>query len=215
VTLENVGAGHAFPSGATHDRRAWVEVKAYAPGATDPVYVSGVGADDFEPDPAFDPDLWELREVARDADGEETDVFWRIASLDEPSRAIPPAASNDPSSPDFYRSHVTRTFPFAAGTSIDAAIERVTVRVRLRAFPRRLLEELVARELLDPEVPSRIPTLDLLPNRHLSMQPGLEDFGAVTFAYGPATRDSGLFAVYTDTTLGTPRDCQGMVARRR
>jgi hypothetical protein len=215
VVLENVGAGHAFPSGATHNRRAWVEVKAYAPGAPEPVYVSGASADDAEPDPTLDPDLWELRDVARDQDGEETDVFWRIASLDEPSRVIPPAVSNDPSSPDFYRSHVTRTFPLAAGTSIDASIERVTVRVRLRAFPRRLLHELVSRELLDPAVPSRVPTLDLLPNRHLASRAGLEDFGTVTFAYGPATRDSGLFAVYTDSTMGTPRDCQGMVARRR
>jgi hypothetical protein len=215
VTLENVGAGHAFPSGAAHTRRAWVEVKAYAAGEMAPVYVSGVGPDDREPDPALDADLWELREIARDADGRETDVFWRIASLDEPSRLIPPAVSNDPSSPDYYRSHVTRTFPHADGSSIDAAIERVTVRVRLRAFPHRLLQELVSRELLDPAVSERVPTLDLLPNRHLSGLPGLEDFGVVTFAYGPATRDSGLFAVYTDTTRGTPRDCQGMVTRRR
>jgi hypothetical protein len=215
VTLENVGAGHAFPSGAAHNRRAWVEVKAYAAGASEPVYVSGVSPDDTEPDPAGDPDLWELREVARDADGAETDVFWRIASLDDPSRLILPAITSDPSSPDYYRSHATRTYPLAEGTSIDAAIERVTVRVRLRAFPRRLLDELVTRELLDPAVPTLVPTFDLLPNRHLAGLSGLEDFGAVTFSYGPATRDSGLFAVYTDSTKGAPRDCQGMVARRR
>jgi hypothetical protein len=215
VTLENVGAGHAFPSGAAHNRRAWVEVKAFAAGEAEPVYVSGLSADDADPDPALDPDLWELREVARDANGEETDVFWRIASIDHPSRLIPPAVSNDPSSPDFYRSHVTRTFPRPEGGPIGAAVARVTVRVRLRALPRRLLDELVGRDLLDPAVIGRVPTLDLLPNRHLSEQPGLADFGAVTFSYGPATRDSGLFAVYTDGTRGTPRDCQGMVARRR
>lgn len=215
VTLENVGAGHAFPSGAAHNRRAWVEVKAYATGEAEPVYTSGVSPDGAEPDPTGDPDLWELREVARDAGGTETDVFWRIVGLDAPTRLILPAVTNDPSSPDYYRSHATRTFPLGDGASIDAAVERVTVRVRLRAFPRRLLDELVARELLDPAVPSRVPTFDLLPNRHLAGLPGLEDFGAVTFAYGPATRDSGLFAVYTDSTKGAPRDCQGMIAQRR
>lgn len=215
VTLENVGAGHAFPSGAAHNRRVWVELEAYAPGETEPVYTSGTTPDDAEPDPSLDPDLWELREVARDAGGAETDVFWRMARLDEPERLILPAVTSDPSSPDFYRSHVTRTFPLAEGSSIPSVIERVTVRVRLRAFPRRLLDELVARELLDPELPARVPTLDLLPNRHLATLPGLAEFGSATFAYGPATAESGLFAVYTDSTRGTPRDCQGMVARRR
>lgn len=105
--------------------------------------------------------------------------------------------------------------PFATGSAIDSIIERVTVRIRLRALPRRLLAELVDRQLLDPAVPARVPTLDLVPNRHLASLPGLEEFGAVTFSYGPATRDSGLFAVYDDTTLGTLRSCQGMVARRR
>ena len=30
LTLENVTAGHGFPSGATPDRRAWIELTAYA-----------------------------------------------------------------------------------------------------------------------------------------------------------------------------------------
>ena len=33
LTLENVTAGHGFPSGATPDRRAWIELTAYAGGS--------------------------------------------------------------------------------------------------------------------------------------------------------------------------------------
>ena len=39
LTLDNVASGHAFPSGATPDRRAWVEIAAYAGDQT--VYTSG------------------------------------------------------------------------------------------------------------------------------------------------------------------------------
>ena len=39
VTLDNAGAGHSFPSGAAHDRRAWVELSAFNAGGL--VFQSG------------------------------------------------------------------------------------------------------------------------------------------------------------------------------
>ncbi len=40
LTLDNVGAsGHSWPSGATPDRRVWVELTAYQAGAV--IYASG------------------------------------------------------------------------------------------------------------------------------------------------------------------------------
>src|SRR5690606_18278930 len=40
VVLDNVGAGHHFPSGSSQDRRAWIEVVAYKDGEV--IYQSGV-----------------------------------------------------------------------------------------------------------------------------------------------------------------------------
>src|SRR5262249_35817405 len=42
VVLDNVGAGHQWPSGASQDRRAWVEVQAFNAGTA--FYTSGVVA---------------------------------------------------------------------------------------------------------------------------------------------------------------------------
>jgi hypothetical protein len=47
VVLDNVGAGHAWPSGAAQDRRAWVEVTAYQGDSI--VYQSGAVPDGDSP----------------------------------------------------------------------------------------------------------------------------------------------------------------------
>lgn len=92
VTIENRGVGHAWPSGASQDRRAWVELIAY--DADDqPFFQSGV----VEPGAVVgeaEPDLVVLHDQLYDADAQPVHMFWRAApSADHPrgyeSRLIP------------------------------------------------------------------------------------------------------------------------------
>src|SRR5262249_28143727 len=61
VSLDNVAAGHSWPSGATQDRRAWVEVTAYA-GETVLLHsgapVGGGAGAPTDADADADPNLW-------------------------------------------------------------------------------------------------------------------------------------------------------------
>src|SRR5690606_16450167 len=68
VWLHNEAAGHSWPSGATPDRRAWVELIASDP-LGEPVFQSGVVADDQPITELDDPNLWLLRDRLFDAEG--------------------------------------------------------------------------------------------------------------------------------------------------
>jgi hypothetical protein len=73
VALDNVGAGHSFPSGASQDRRAWIQLTAYV--GTRVLYHSGVKANETI-ETASDPDLFLLRDCIFDQAGAEVQMFW-------------------------------------------------------------------------------------------------------------------------------------------
>jgi hypothetical protein len=64
VILDNVAAGHSFPSGVAHDRRAWVELTGYQ--GSEAVYASGVVPEGTSVTELKDPDLWLLRDCGYD-----------------------------------------------------------------------------------------------------------------------------------------------------
>ena len=78
VILDNVAAGHGWPSGSTQDRRAWIEVEAYA-GST-LLYASGAVLDGGTPTElgTADPDLWLLRDCMFDTTGTQVAMFERL-----------------------------------------------------------------------------------------------------------------------------------------
>lgn len=157
VVVDNVGAGHSWPSGATQDRRAWAEVIAYAGGA--PVYQSGVVPDGGDVTKLADPDLWLIRDCLFDGKGARVHMFWEAEALS--SNALPGAATNNPMDPAYYQSHVTRAFPRAAGATLGAAPERVTLRIRLQPVGRDVMDSLVASGDLDPAVLDAMPIFTL------------------------------------------------------
>jgi hypothetical protein len=132
VTLTNAGVGHAWPSGAAQDRRAWVELVAYD-DAGEVVLQSGVVADG-EVVGANEPDLHVLRDRLFDADGKPVHMFWQAApSPDEPkgyaSDVLPvPTAEGVPAS---------RTFSYA----LPASAARVTARLRLQPIGLDVLDD--------------------------------------------------------------------------
>ncbi|MBK9029981.1 MAG: hypothetical protein IPL61_01360 [Myxococcales bacterium] len=154
--LDNVGGGHMFPSGATADRRAWIEIVAYdAAGAV--VFASGLvpaATPQLDPEDLGDPNLWRLDTDARDASGNRTEKFWSIATIDHPGSLLPPAVTTDPSDPRFYHA-VERSFPVPG---LIAQITRVTARVRIRPIPMALAGELFDSGHLAVDVRPMIPT---------------------------------------------------------
>lgn len=154
VSLDNAFAGHMWPSGVAHNRRAWVELVAYA--GDEVVYQSGVipdGVAAANVAPADDPDLWLLRDRALDENGHETHFFWEVATIE--SSLLPPAVTNDPTDPAYYHA-VERTY------SIYAAMpDRITMRVRMRPFDYDLADELIQSGDLDPSIREKIPTFTL------------------------------------------------------
>jgi len=160
VTLENVAAGHHFPSGAAQDRRVWVEVRAWA--AATLLYESGdvpvdqAVADD--PDPA----LWLLRDRALGQDGKEAHMFWQVAKLEQ--NTIPGPVSFDPKHPDYFITHLSHRYP-AAGETIAGTPDRVSLRVHVEPIGREVLEDLVQSGHLSGAERDAVERLELVPNR--------------------------------------------------
>jgi len=159
LTLDNVGAsGHGWPSGATPDRRAWVELTATQGGQV--IYASGnpeaVGAfpsalplEESSPDP----DLWLIRDCIFDAAGTPLALFWQAGLLAK-SNQLPGSLIQNVMDPTTYQAHFMREFP---STGMLAALpDHVTVKLHLQAIGDDVLDSLVASGDLDPSVPPQI-----------------------------------------------------------
>ncbi len=167
--LDNVGAGHMFPSGAAHDRRAWAEVIAYDAGGA-VLFSSGVVPDGMDPEQLADPNLFGLWDRTFDAQGAPAKFFWDVASYD--SRLLPPAVTTDPNDPRFDHA-VSQLYPIPG---MAAQVARVTARVRIRPLPYALLDELTSSGHLDGAVRSALPTLEVS-GSVLEWRPELADLG--------------------------------------
>lgn len=147
VTLENAFAGHSFPSGATQDRRLWVELVAYD-AADEVIFESGRVADGEPVATLADPNLWLFADRMFDAEGAEVHMFWEARST---AGELMPAPS-DPTEPH----RVSRRY------QLPAAPARVTLRLRMRAMGLEVLQDLVDSGHLEASVLGRFPTFEVL-----------------------------------------------------
>jgi hypothetical protein len=145
VILDNVAAGHDFPSGAALDRRVWVEVKAYAQDQL--VYQSGAELPS-DASLAVDPDLWLMRDCGFDAQGKPAHMFWDVLTM--LSATLEGAQTFDPADPRFYQTHIQALYPET--TALPAQPDRVTMRVRMQPIARETLDDLVKSGDLDAAV---------------------------------------------------------------
>jgi len=161
VILDNVAGGHSWPSGAAQDRRAWVEVVAYA--GSDVIFESGVVGEGGTPAAIVDPDLWLLRDCMFDASGRETHMFWDAASNE--SRLLPAQQTFDPTDRRFYQSHIVQTYPRAGALTLPRTPDRVTMRVRLQPVGLEVIDDLAASGDLSAEgatgLKRAMPTYDI------------------------------------------------------
>lgn len=156
VILDNVGAGHGFPSGATPDRRAWVELTAFA--GPDVVYESGgAAAAPLEVSP--DPDLWLIRDCLRDAQGAEVTMFWQAATAE--GNALPGSVTQVVTDPTSYsRTHLLKIYP-SAPAGFAQVPDRITMKIHLQAIGDDVLDDLVSSGDLDPSLPPQIARYEL------------------------------------------------------
>jgi Cytochrome c554 and c-prime len=158
LRLDAVGTGHSWPSGATHDRRAWAEIIA-TNAADQVVYSSGVVPVDQDPEQIADPNLFALWDRAFDERGAPAKFMWQIDRVE--SRLLLPAVTSDRFDPRFDHS-TTRSYPIGA---LRGEIVKVTARVLIRPLPFSLLDEL-APELAAQGTPAAqlraaMPTFEL------------------------------------------------------
>jgi hypothetical protein len=156
VVLDNAGAGHLWPSGAAQDRRAWVELIAYANGK--PIYQSGVVPEGTSVTDLKDPDLWWIRECMLDKAGSSVSMFWQAADTDQ--NLLPGPITNMQADPAFYFTHVARTFPRPTSkpAALDTPPDRVTMRVLVMPVGLDVLDDLVKSGDLDPKYKAKMPT---------------------------------------------------------
>jgi hypothetical protein len=139
VVLDNVAAGHHFPSGAAQDRRAWVHVTAYAQGEV--IYESGDVPADTSVTELDDPDVWSIRDCMLDAASDPVHMFWDATSTE--TNLLPGQLTFDMSDPRFYQAHVAQKYP-RGEAFLPTYPDRVTVGVRLAAVGLDVVDDLVA-----------------------------------------------------------------------
>jgi Cytochrome c554 and c-prime len=156
VTLDNVGAGHSIPSGATSDRRLWIEIVATAAGQV--IYQTGTVPAGQTLANIVDPDLWLVRDCLFDDSHASVDMFWAATTVG-PFNLIPAGIRqnvNDPTS--FTRSHVKTVFPVSGPLSTRP--DRITLKVFLKPIGDDVLQDLVASGDLDPAIADQVPRLN-------------------------------------------------------
>jgi len=141
VILDNVAGGHSFPSGAAQDRRAWVEVTAYA--GDEVVYQSGNVAPGDGVTDLDDADLWLIRDCLFDGDDTQVHMFWE--AQDYESNLLPGQITFDRSDPRFYQTHVVQRYPRKTAY-LSTSPDRVTLRVYLQPFGLDVFDDLVASD---------------------------------------------------------------------
>jgi len=156
VILDNVGAGHGFPSGSAQDRRIWIEVVAYS--GEEVVYQSGSVADGEAVVASEDPDLWLLRDCLFDDAGREVHMFWEARSYE--SNQLPAQATFDPSDPRFFGSHVAQVYPRQA-RFLETVPDRVTLSIHVQPIGLDVLDDLIESGDLDPQYRAAMPTMQI------------------------------------------------------
>jgi len=154
VIVDNVGAGHGFPSGATHDRRVWFEVIAYQGDRV--IYESGVVPDGEAAVAVPDPDLWLLRDCLYGGDGNEVHMFWEAKSYR--SNQLPAPGTTNPLEPGFSRSHAIQSYP-RAHSLLPGTPDRVTLRVLVEPIGLDVLDDLIASGDLALEARTAMPRM--------------------------------------------------------
>ncbi|MDD9944697.1 MAG: multiheme c-type cytochrome [Myxococcales bacterium] len=150
ITVENLIVGHAWPSGVTHARRAWVEVVAY--DGDEQVFASGQVS---EKEAVFEfggPDLWSFGTEIFDDAGDPVHFSWQATDIT--SNLLPPTMV-DPDGPSPIH---TRTRIYRTGVPFD----HVAIAVKIRPVGLDVVDAIIHEGgKLPDDLRERIPTFTL------------------------------------------------------
>lgn len=146
VILDNVQVGHAFPSGVTHARRAWVELVAERQG----VVTQTVGS--FAPGAvvraADDPSVWILGSRFFDDTQREVQFAWETQTIE--SELLAPTVTLSPDEPGYFHARTRRWQLFGNPDTVRLA-------VHLQPIGLDILDDLIASGDLDAAVRDAMP----------------------------------------------------------
>jgi len=191
ITLENLSAGHNFPSGASQDRRMWVEVHGYATtkdadGASveTEVFSSGVvpaGVAATEVD-----GTWLLRDETLKADGTTpAHTFWDAAIIKQNTISVGQPGGIDKANLNQKGMH----FPGGKGR----APTHVTVTVWLEPIGLDVLDDMIDSGFLDKGVRDKMPRFTIIPPAPGNTEPSTVTMDwTLAKARGPKGYPSGL-----------------------
>ena len=150
ATLDDAFVGHNWPSGAAHDRRAWLEIVAYE--GPNVVFSSGVVADGQDVLSIADPNLWIFRTRLLDANGSEVKFMWQAAKLD--GTFLTPSVTNDPQAPAYYHA-LSHTY------DVPPNADKITMRLRVIPIGLDIINDLISSGDLAPALAANIPVYTL------------------------------------------------------
>ncbi|MFT3693268.1 MAG: multiheme c-type cytochrome [Kofleriaceae bacterium] len=171
VRTDTFSVGHMFPSGASQDRRVWLEVIAYdasnnvlfhtgeVPDGKDPEDLTAADDDSLDTLLCTGNNTQDNRKCGGwwdrmyKADGSRADFFWEVAN--ETSYLLKPAITTNIGDPAFDHS-TTVTYDVS---TIFGQIDHISATVRTRPFPYAMLNKLVASGDLDPQYAMNLHTL--------------------------------------------------------
>lgn len=155
VRVDSINVGHAFPSGAAQDRRAWVQVIAYD-ASDNVVFESGRVPAGMDPEQIGDPNLFGFWDQIYKANNQPAHFFWEITRVDS-SMLLRPSVTLDPLDPRADHS-TTKKFSVAG---LFSQIARVETRLFMRALPYAVLDDLIASGDLAPGIRDQLTTLEI------------------------------------------------------
>lgn len=161
-------AGHNFPSGATQDRRVWLELIAYDENLKELYRLGQVGDQQVE-ETAEQPHPCMFRDYVVDVNGEETHDFWEVAAMDETrSRLMPTTpAGGSPISGGHTATCPPINPPLAFA---QTPAKYIDLKLRVRPMGLDVLNDLVSTGHLAADVPTRMPTFTVFERRATFME---------------------------------------------
>ncbi len=167
VTLDNILAGHSFPSGVTHARRVWVELVAEQAGVV--IWERGrFGAGEVV-HRGDDPDVWVLGSRFLDASGAEVQMAWEAASIE--SDVLGPAVTLDPGDPAYFHAQ-------HRSWRVPGAPDVIRLAVHVQPVGLDVIDTLIEAGELAPEVRDEVPTFEIA-GAAVEWQAGRDGFGCV------------------------------------
>ncbi len=157
VRMDTIGTAHAWPSGASQDRRAWLRRSPTFDTTGTQLDSWGVTADGTDPielpQGVANMTFWD-RTFTDTAKTTPAHFFWDVAA--ETIALLRPPVTLDSTSALFDHS-TTATIPVTNPQMID----KIDARIRINPFPYEMLDNLIASGDLDASLRAKVTTLDI------------------------------------------------------